>query len=383
MNARFVRKWRLARCAVALGTLCQAGALGVVGILAVSTTPAMAAGTADLEITAAPTTYLGYTPAGLVTDDVRIDNTGTDTAHNVTVRLDLTRSRGMATDLVADDYDCVADEEGASCEIGDLAAGSSATLTIRWAMLTRRYNESGQALITARADNASSTQRQTGATAWTNDGFPSNIPDVFVRPLVPEKVNLAAGGTADVPLTLHATGQAPADGIFVSLYPDGFEEVLTVTAPRGSNCVSSGNPIRGLLCYLPEALQPGDTSSTWGADNPFRVTAKAGSAQAKPYDLSIYVSPANGTFRNIGVNQGGTWKIQPTVPLTVTVIGNGHDVEDAFVAIHVVQQGGTTGGLPITGPSTAALIAGGSVTLGIGISAVLFARRRRVITLAG
>ena len=368
--------------------------------MVVGASPAAAAGTAELEISAPMPTYLGYSPAGPVTDEVRVRNTGTVTARNVTVRLEVTRSRGTTADLVAGPGECVTDEEGVTCEIGDVAAGSTATLTIRWAMVTHLYNESGVALITAAGDNARPTRQQTSAMAGTSGGFPSDGPDVFVRPLVPRTVNLAAGTSADVPLTLRAEGTAPAEGVFVELSTGRSHRRIDLTGPRGSTCVSFADQFTGgLLCYLPEALQPGRTSSTWGPGNPFRVRAKAGSAQPKPHDLSIYISPANGTFRNVGVNQGGTWKIQPTVPLTVTVTGNGHAVEDAFVELHVSQglgtagadgvapgggptaDGGTAGGLPVTGPSTALFLTGGVMALMAGIGAVASARRRRVVTL--
>jgi hypothetical protein len=382
-------------------TLLPAGLMAVAGLLAVGASPAAAVEPAQLEITASTGTYLGYSPAGPVTDDVRVRNTGTVTARNVTIRLEMTHTRGTTVDLVAGPDQCVPDEKATTCEIGDVAAGSTVTLTIRWAMVTRNYNESGRALITATADDVAPTRQVIGARA--GNSVESEGPDVFVRPRVPATVKLAAGTTVDVPLVLSAEGTAPADGVFVSLSNGRSHQQIDLIKPRGSTCIPFVSRFDGgLLCYLPEALEPGETSSTWGPGNPFRVRAKAGSAQPKPHDLSIYISPANGTFRNIGVNQGGTWKIQPTVPLTVTVIGNGHSVEDAFVELHVSRglgtagtdgvtagggatsggapAGGTAGGLPVTGPRTAVLLAGGVGALAAGIGGILFARRRRVVT---
>ncbi|HET9518795.1 MAG TPA: LPXTG cell wall anchor domain-containing protein, partial [Actinoplanes sp.] len=182
---------------------------------------------------------------------------------------------------------------------------------------------------------------------------------------------------------------------------------LRLVGPRGSSCVPRNVQLyTALACYLPELIEPGSTSKTWGVTNPFRISATSSSTRpGRPYELSIVVNSAGAWNRNVGMSsypdgpRPGTWLIRPTVPLTTTVTGNGTSTQDALVLVSgaagaadadSVDEGGDSGsagqgeadaaGLPITGASAALSAGVGLSTLILGVCAVVAARRRRRVS---
>jgi hypothetical protein len=383
------------------------GGLGASLIVAgtLGATPAVAAPATPVLVINAPVTHLGYAPGGAVPATIRIENRGTATAHNVVVRLRVTEADGVAVGLPGDSQDCVSDATRSACAIGDLLPGGSANLTVDWRLVRRHYDESAAMSITGAAVGTD-----------TAEGHHSQV-DV----VVPRNVRLRPGGTAGLPIHLGAVGDTPAEGVFVMLEVHPTTTSLRLTGPRGSTCVRSApTATAGLVCYLPELLAPGTTSKTWGTTNPFRVTAKAGSARATSYELSILVNAAGAWYRNVGRSGvfarpgDGSWVIAPTVPLTTTVSSNEHDIEDAVVRFRVsgavvvagvgsgdgagggsvggpagfvagadaaggAAPGGADAGLPVTGASTALSAGVGLSLFALGFSAVVAARRRRTV----
>lgn len=216
-----------------------------------------------------------------------------------------------------------------------------------------------------------------------------------------------------VPLAVAAPARADAEGAFVRIETYG-KSPLTLTGPTGATCTGDVQ----MLCYLPEAITPRQTSETWGASNPFRVTAPP-TAKAGTYLVGLYYMPANTSYRNLGRNSDGSWKITPTVPITQWVWSGDHTHEDQSLDVAVtagatptpspsaaqptptptrqspdgdgtVQPTGTSspgggagggsessGGLPVTGTPVTALTVGGLLLLVVGATVLGLARRRR------
>jgi hypothetical protein len=394
-------------------------ALILAGVVAVGplAAPASAAPATPLLVIDAPVTYLGYAPGGAVPATIRIENRGSATARGVLVRLRLIEKEGITLGLPGGSQDCESDATRAACTIGDLPAGGSATLTYGWRLVRQHYDESAALAVSVTADNAVRRAVITGAGAGTDT---SEGHESVVDVVVPRNVRMRPGGTATLPIHLSVAGDTAAEGVYawISFEPDGTS--MTLTGPRGSTCVRLDVKVTAtLLCYLAERVEPGTASKTWGTANPFRVTAASGSARSKPYELSIMVNAAGGWYRNVGRSGDGSWLIRPTVPLTTTVSGNGHEVEDALVRFRVVGSvvpaglgsgdgagGGSAGvtgggavaggdvaggasagdgtaadGLPVTGASTALSAGIGMSLLALGLSAVAVRRRRGVKSL--
>ncbi|MFF5200599.1 hypothetical protein ACFY3B_13445 [Micromonospora parva] len=228
-------------------------------------------------------------------------------------------------------------------------------------------------------------------------------------------ITLAPGQSAELPVPLSVLGNYDAEGAFVAIQTYG-KSPLTLTGPTGATCTGDVQ----LICYLPEVITPGQTSETWGASNPFRVTAPL-TAKAGTYPVGLHYMPANTSYRNVGRNRDGSWKITPTLPITQWAWSGDHTHEDQSLDVTVtagatptpspsaaqptptptptrqspdgdgtVQPTGTSspgggagggsesgGGLPVTGTPVTALTVGGLLLLVVGATVVGLARRRR------
>ncbi|WP_153040305.1 hypothetical protein [Actinoplanes sp. TFC3] len=329
-----------------------------------------AAAAPSLALSGLSTSHVGYAIDGRAVDRIRVTNTGTAPARDLLVRLDMTLETGIVAHLRRDGHECEHDEDGTTCVIGDLAAGSSVGLDVEWATIPSlgwRYHEQASATIKAMAGQdvlAAGEVRAMGGTELT-------ARDVVVRPSAPSGLRVRTGETIDVPVTLRLDGGAPADGIFLRADFGSSADAFILTKPHDTTCIKSAP--RGLLCYLPRQREV-----------TFRVTAKRGAARTTAHKLRVQANVANAMQRNIGLDKFGSWLIPPTVPLTVSVRGNAQAGPDAEFAVlspvtgshAAAQPGGAGSGLPITG-SSAGMVGLLSVLAG-GLVLMLARRRNRL-----
>ncbi len=387
-------------------TLARVGAVGLLaaGSLAAAATPALAAGDADLAVTAKGLTVAVGTPGKL--GQLHIANKSGAAATDVTVTLDLSDlDQSKAVVVAPVDTDCVDENDGARvvCSIGDIAARTT-------------YKDRLPVIVTGEAPGAAGTITISVAHSGTDPKAADNTVEVPVT-VARDGVDLvvlandvptdakgnvgtvAPGESADLTFAVFNQGTRTSKGLKINIkLPD---HTTFVGEYEGCAMNEARNAVRCSLPKLPIAPIIEDDEQILRAELKVAVSrdAKAGvvlrdGAVTVATTGAVRASDKRARKAEVAAALPGYLTLA-AAPAKPSKDVDATDDTDTFV-VNVCKgadnggtgggdngggNGGTGGGggLPVTGPAALGIGVGGAALLAAGLAMFVVTRRRRIV----
>jgi uncharacterized repeat protein (TIGR01451 family) len=262
---------------------------------------------------------------------------------------------------------CTVSGQKVTCNVGDLDAGKSASVTIDVKATDAACPKiDNQATVSASNEPAGNTGNNTSNTVTVNVACPN--PDVKITKSA-SSTSVSSGDTVTFTLEVSNVGSGTATSVVIS---DTIPSGLTITGAPG--CTVSGQSV---TCNVGDIVGGGKKSVT--------VTVKATDGACPSVDNKATVSASNEPSGNTGNNTSNTVTLNVTCPNPDVKIAKSSDASvtgvkpgDSFTyTIKVTNVGGSTAtgvkvsdtipsSLNITGTSATCSVGGQTVTCDLG-----------------
>jgi uncharacterized repeat protein (TIGR01451 family) len=257
---------------------------------------------ADLHVTksvAAPPLVAGSDATYTIT----VTNNGPSDASGVTLTDPLPFPGSNPTDLSPTQGTCSLNSDTATCDLGSLGPGTTATVAV---LVHVPPDATGSATNTATATSLTPDPNSADNTATTTDPITSAADVQIVK--TPSASSMAAGGVVDYTLTVTNAGPSTAANVNVTdAITNGFTVVVANTSPA---CTLAGST---LTCPV-GALEPGGTTS-------FVVELNADAALA-PGDYANTATATTTTTDPDTANNGSTATVTVTRIADLSTVKN-------------------------------------------------------------